>query len=56
MDWNRALLIGSQLVLCCILGGLVASGHDSAVTDALLVISGSIAGVGILQAVVKSKV
>lgn len=55
MDWNKALVIGAQCVVVIVLGVCVAMGHNSAVTDGLLAISGSVAGVGVLQAVAKKK-
>ena len=55
MDWNKLVLIGSQIVVVIVLGTLVALGKDSAVTDALLAVSGSLAGTALFQ-VVKSKV
>jgi len=51
MDWNRAVLIGAQCVVVVVLGVCVAMGHDSAITDALLAVCGSVAGVGLFQAV-----
>jgi len=51
MDWNRAMLLGAQCVMVIVLGILVALGKDSAITDGLLVVSGSLAGTGIYQAV-----
>ena len=53
MDWNRCVVIGAQCVVVCVLGVLVGLGHDSVITDALLAVSGSIAGVGVIQAVSK---
>lgn len=50
MDWNKCILIGAQCVVVVVLGVLVALGHNSAVTDGLLAVSGSIAGVGIYKA------
>jgi hypothetical protein len=56
MDWNKALVIVSQLVVVCVLGGLVAVGRDSAITDALLAVSGSIVlGLGLPSVVSKIK-
>jgi len=51
MDWNRFTLLGAQVVVVVVLGVCVALGHDSAVTDGLLAVSGSIAGVGLFQSV-----
>ena len=45
------VLIIAQCVVVVVLGVLVALGKDSAVTDGLLVVSGSLAGTGIYQAV-----
>jgi len=51
MDWNRGLLVIGQIVALIVLGAMVCLGHNSAVTDALLVITGSLAGTGVYQAV-----
>mgnify|MGYP006266572967 CR=1 FL=1 len=53
MDWNKCVLIGAQVVIVIVLGTLVALGHNNAVTDGLLAVSGSIAGIGVLQTVAK---
>lgn len=50
MDWNKCILIGAQCVVVVVLGVLVGIGKDSAVTDALLAVSGSVAGVGVYKA------
>jgi len=56
VDWNKALVVGAQLVVVCVLGGLVAVGRDSAITDALLAVSGSIVlGLGLPSVVAKIK-
>lgn len=55
MDWNRLSLLGAQCVIVVVLGVLVGLGHDSAVTDALLAVAGSITGTGLYQAVKKTK-
>jgi len=47
MDWNRLVIIGAQCVVVVVLGVCVAMGHDSAITDGLLAISGSLAGTGL---------
>lgn len=49
MDWNRTVLLAAQVAVVIVLGVCVASGHDSVITDALLAVSGSIAGVGLFQ-------
>jgi len=54
MDWNRLAILGSQCVVVVVLGVCVAMGHDSYITDALLAVCGSIAGVG-LYTTVKGK-
>lgn len=51
MDWNRAVLLAAQCVVVVVLGVCVAAGHNSAITDGLLAVCGSIAGVGLFQAV-----
>lgn len=55
MDWNRTITLGAQVAVVVVLGVLVACGHDSTVTDALLAVSGSIVGIGVIQAVGKKK-
>lgn len=55
MDWNRLVLIAGQVVVVCVLGGLVATGHDSYITDTLMVVCGSLAGTGLYTSV-KAKV
>ena len=54
MDWNRLVLIGAQCVVFVSLAGLVALGHDSTITDAMLAISGSIIGIGAYTVVKKT--
>jgi hypothetical protein len=51
MDWNRLVIIGSQCVVFVGLVVCVSLGHNSAITDALLAVSGSIAGTGIYSTV-----
>ncbi len=53
MDWNKCVLIGAQLVVVVVLGVLVGLGHNSAIQDGLLAVCGSVAGVGLFQAVTK---
>lgn len=55
MDWNRLAILGAQCVVVIVLGVCVAMGHNSAITDGLMAVSGSIAGLGIYQAVAKKK-
>jgi hypothetical protein len=55
VDWNKALYIGAQCVVLVVLGVLVGLGHDSTIMDGLMVVSGSLAGVGGLQVLPKSK-
>lgn len=45
MDWNRTILLASQCVVMIVLGVLVALGHNSTITDALLIVAGSVTGV-----------
>jgi len=58
MDWNRLVIIGGQSVVAIVLGACVVAGHDSVITDALLAVSGSIAGAGLISTikVIKPKV
>ena len=55
MDWNKTMILGAQCVVVVVLGICVAMGHDSAVTDGLLAVSGSLAGVGLFQTATKKK-
>jgi len=55
MDWNKSVLIGAQAVVVIVLGVLVAVGRDSAITDGLLAVSGSLTGTALFQAI-KTKV
>lgn len=51
MDWDKAVIVGSQCVVVVVLGVCVALGHNSLITDGLLAVSGSLAGVGLLSTV-----
>jgi len=51
MDWNKLVIIGSQSVVVVVLGVCVIMGHNSSITDALLAVSGSIAGTGLYSTV-----
>ena len=53
MDWNKGALLLAQCVVVCVLGALVAVGRDSAITDALLAVTGSIVGGTLLITVAK---
>jgi len=53
MDWNKLVVIGSQCVVLIVLGVLVGLGHDSVISDALLAVSGSLAGIGIYHTATK---
>lgn len=53
MDWNKSVLLLAQTVTVMVLGAMVCMGHDSAVTDGLLAVVGSVTGVSLYQAVVK---
>lgn len=55
MNWDKLLILGGQVVVVIVLGVLVGTGHNGAVSDALLAVCGSVAGVGIYQTLVKSK-
>jgi hypothetical protein len=48
--WIPRLLVCGQVVSLVVLGVLVAVGRDSAITDALLAITGSLAGSSLLTA------
>lgn len=51
MDWNRLVFTGGQAVVVATLGALVGLGYDTFITDALLAVCGSMAGVGLWQMV-----
>lgn len=53
MNWDRCLVVCSQLVVIVVLGTLVGLGHNSAIQDGLLAVSGSVAGLGLYKTVVK---
>jgi hypothetical protein len=55
MDWNKIVLIIAQCVVVATMGALVALGHDSAILDTLLAVSGSVAGIGVYQHITKGK-
>jgi high-affinity nickel permease len=55
IDWNKMVLIIAQCVVVVVLGVLVGLGYDSTITDGLLAVSGSMAGIGIFQTVSKIK-
>jgi exosome complex RNA-binding protein Rrp42 (RNase PH superfamily) len=57
LDINKLVILGSQCVVVVVLGVCVIMGHDSSITDALLAVSGSLAGAGVISTVkvVKSK-
>lgn len=48
--WIPRLLVCGQIVALVVLGSLVAVGRDSSITDALLVVSGSLTGSSLLTA------
>jgi hypothetical protein len=54
MDKDRLVLVGAQVVVFVTLAVLVGLGHNSAISDAMLAISGSIVGTGAYQ-VLKAK-
>jgi len=56
MDWNKCALYVAQVAVLCVLGALVATGHDSVITDGLMVVSGSIVGQGLASVVTKKAV
>lgn len=55
MDWNKAIVLGAQCVVVIVLGACVIAGHNSVVTDGLLAVSGSVAGVGLVSAIATKK-
>lgn len=48
-------LIGAQVVVVIVLGVCVSLGHNSAITDALMAVCGSIAGTGVYSQVKATK-
>lgn len=55
MDWNKLVVIIANLVLFVGLLVAVCLGHNAAITDALLAVSGSITGIGLVETVRKAK-
>jgi hypothetical protein len=55
MDWNKGILILAQCVVVCVLGTLVAVGRDSAITDGLMAVSGSLVGTSLVSSIAKKK-
>jgi hypothetical protein len=53
MDWNKGILILAQCVVVIVLGALVAVGKDSAITDGLLTVVGSLVGISLVSTVAK---
>ena len=54
MDWNRTVLIGSQIVVFLGLLAAVLCGHNSVILDGLMAVSGSIVGAAMYTAVRKN--
>lgn len=46
--WLQRLMVVGQVVVVAVLGALVAVGRDSAITDALLAVCGSLIGTSVL--------
>ncbi len=55
MDWNKLVFTIGQGLVVVVLGVLVALGHNSGISDGLLAVCGSLAGIGIYQTVVQKK-
>lgn len=53
MDWNKAIMMIGQVAVICVLGSLVALGHNSAIQDGLIAVSGSLAGAGVIEKIRK---
>lgn len=53
VDWNRLSIVAAQSLAVVVLAGLVSAGHDSTITDSLIAICGSLAGIGAYQLVKK---
>jgi len=56
MDWNKGILILAQCVVVVVLGVLVAVGKDSAITDGLMAVAGSLVGTSLVSLVAKKGV
>lgn len=54
MNWEKCFVFVGQLAVLAVLGTLVALGKNSGIHDGLMAVCGSIAGVGLFQAVRKS--
>lgn len=48
--WIPRMLVAAQIVIIMVLGALVATGHDSSISDALLAVTGSLTGSSLLSA------
>lgn len=46
--WLQRLMVVGQVVVVAVLGALVAVGRDSAITDGLLAVCGSLIGTSVL--------
>lgn len=55
MDWNKLVFTAGQAVVVVVLGVLVGLGHNSAISEGLVAICGSMAGVGVYQTLVNKK-
>ncbi len=51
MNWDKCLILIGQVAVLGVLGSLVALGHNSAIQDGMMAVSGSLIGVGLYQAV-----
>lgn len=51
MDWNKAVVIASQCVVFVGLVVLVGLGKNSYISDALIAVTGSIAGTGLYSTI-----
>jgi hypothetical protein len=51
MDWNKGVIMLGQCVVFVTFAVLVCMGHNGAINDAMLAISGSLVGTGIYTTV-----
>jgi hypothetical protein len=55
MNWDKLAVMGAQVVVFVTLAVLVALGHNSAITDGLMVVGGSITGINLMDSVARVK-
>lgn len=55
MNWDKLVVMGAQVVVFVTLAVLVALGHNSAITDGLMAVGGSITGINLMDSVARVK-